>query len=385
MQRRQTLLFPTTIGARTLVTTGLSDAAGLDRSIESFMLAPSSDEGEFDRLARALFAYQYANNEPYRRLCEQRGLRPAAELHWRDIPAVSAASFADARLACFPPERTKVSFVSSGTTRTPGGRSIHELENTTLYDASLLTHFRSSVLPDRDQIRMVLLSPPFEEAPHSSLAYMLSKVFDRYARGGGFFVHNDVLDADGLALALRASDEPVLLFGTAFAFVHFLDACTARADHFALPAGSRIVETGGFKGKSRSVGRDEFYGALLQTFGVDSPYCIAEYGMCELGSQWYDAALADNLSGRAPRERCKVGPHWTRVLVVDPVSLEPVADGEQGLLQVFDLSNRGSVAAVLTGDLAIAVNGGFQLLGRSPAAPPKGCSITFDAALASHG
>ena len=121
MQRGQTLLFPTTIGARTLVTTGLSDAAGLDRSIESFMLAPSSDEGEFDRLARALFAYQYANNEPYRRLCEQRGLRPAAELHWRDIPAVSAASFADARLACFPPERTKVSFVSSGTTRTPGG------------------------------------------------------------------------------------------------------------------------------------------------------------------------------------------------------------------------------------------------------------------------
>jgi len=376
----------TTIGAqKPLVTTSLSDASGLDGSIESFILAPSPDEREFDRLARALFAYQYANNEPYRRLCEQHGLEPADVLRWQDIPAVSAASFADARLACFLPACTNISFVSSGTTRATSGRSIHELDTTKLYDASLLTHFRACVLPDRDDIRMLMLSPPFEEALHSSLAYMLSKVFERHASGGGFFVHDDVLDYDGLAAALRAGDEPVLLFGSAFAFVHFLDACAVRGDRFPLPSSSRIVETGGFKGKSRSVERDELYGSLTQTFGVDSPYCIAEYGMCELGSQWYDAALADKLAGRSPREGCKVGPHWARILAVDPVSGQPVADGEQGLLQVVDLSNRGSVAAVLTGDLVIVSNGGFRLLGRSPAAPPKGCSITIDAALASRG
>jgi hypothetical protein len=55
------------------------------------------------------------------------------------------------------------------------------------------------------------------------------------------------------------------------------------------------------------------------------------------------------------------------------------------LLQIFDLSNRGSVAAVLTGDLAHEIDGGFELLGRAPGEPPKGCSIAIDAALNAHG
>jgi hypothetical protein len=367
------------------VSTSLGLAADLDRSIESFILASQPDEREFERLALALFAYQYANNAPYQRLCEQRGLRPANVVRWQEIPAVSAASFADARLACFPPERTKVSFYSSGTTRAGGAHSVHELENTALYDASLLRHFRTCVLPDRDSIRMLMLSPRFEDAPHSSLAYMLSKVYERHAQGRGFFIQGDALDAEGLSRAMRDSHEPVLVFGTAFAFVHFLDACAARGERFSLPPGSRVIETGGFKGTARSVGRDEFYAALTRTFNVPVAHCIAEYGMCELGSQWYDASLADALGGRSSRGQLKVGPHWARTTVVDPVTARPVAHSEQGLLQVLDLSNRGSVAAVLTGDLVVACDGGVRLLGRSPAAPPKGCSITIDSALERGG
>jgi hypothetical protein len=77
----------------------------------------------------------------------------------------------------------------------------------------------------------------------------------------------------------------------------------------------------------------------------------------------------------------KVGPHWTRSLIVDPVSAEPVPKGQTGLLRVFDVSNRGSVCAVLTGDLAREVDGGLELFGRAPGEPPKGCSIAVDAAL----
>jgi hypothetical protein len=366
------------------VTTSFGLAADLDRSIESFILAPQPDEREFEQLALALFAYQYANNQPYQRLCEQRGLRPANVVRWQEIPAVSAGSFADARLACFPPERTTVRFHSSGTTRRGGAHSVHELESMALYDASLLTQFRNCVLPDRDSIQMFMLSPRSEDAPYSSLAYMLSKVFQHYSHGGDFFIHGDKVDVEALSLALRGKREPALIFGTAFAFVHFLDACATRRESFSLPPGSRVVETGGFKGKSRSVDRDEFYQALRGRFGIPHDFCIAEYGMCELGSQWYDASLADALAGRPSRGQLKVGPHWARTSIVDPVTARPLPDGEQGLLQVLDLSNRGSVAAVLTGDLAIACDGGFQLLGRSPAAPPKGCSITIDGALTSH-
>ncbi|HEV2037344.1 MAG TPA: hypothetical protein VGQ96_01965, partial [Candidatus Eremiobacteraceae bacterium] len=323
-------------------------AADLDRRIAAFITQVNPNDAEFRSLALELFAYQYRNNAPYQALCDHRGRSPKNVDSWQDVPAVTAASFGDARLACFRADRTALSFVSSGTSRGGSKPSVHELENTALYDASLLTHFRRWVLPDCRKIRMLLLSPAFEEAPRSSLAYMLSRLYATYGSGGGFFIRNDVLDAQAMAAALRESREPVLVFGSAFAFVHFLDYCRHNELRFSLAAGSRIVETGGFKGKSRSVGRDELYGGLSHTFGVPFEFCISEYGMCELGSQWYDATLGDVLAGRTSRPELKMGPHWARTLVVDPVTTQELPAGATGLLQCFDLSNRGSVAAVLT-------------------------------------
>lgn len=359
-------------------------ASGLDRKLLDFISDPDAGEAEFEQLALELFAYQYSANQPYRNLCDQRNRTPELVRRWTHVPALSAASFADARIACFPPERACLRFVSSGTTSERERASVHELENAVLYDASLVNHFRRCVLPDREKIEMLLLSPSFEDAPQSSLAYMLSRLYERYASGGDFFVHHGSLDSQGIASTLRSAREPVLLFGTAFAFVHFFDYCDAARLKFQVPPGSRIVETGGFKGKSRSIERDEFHRVLSSTFGISPEWCISEYGMCELGSQWYDASLSDKLAGRPPRQAFKVGPHWTRHLVVDPVSAEPLPEGSVGLLQVFDLSNRGSVAAVLTGDLVRGEGEGFTYVSRSQATPPKGCSITVDSMLRSH-
>jgi len=109
--------------------------------------------------------------------------------------------------------------------------------------------------------------------------------------------------------------------------------------------------------------------------------CVSEYGMCELGSQWYDANLDDYFAGRSPRVDVKVGPHWARAMLVDPVSAEPVEQGAEGLVGLFYLSNRGSVSAILTADVARAHAGGFVLLGRFAGAPPKGCSMAAEALL----
>jgi hypothetical protein len=71
-------------------------------------------------------------------------------------------------------------------------------------------------------------------------------------------------------------------------------------------------------------------------------------------------------------------PPWVRTRVVDPESLEPAAAGPAGLLQHFDLANVGSVMAIQTEDLGVAVDDGFRLLGRAPGATPRGCSIAMD-------
>lgn len=366
------------------------DGLELDRRIKSFIesgfriparrVEPDGDAA-FENLALALFAHQFRYNEPYRRYCVSRRVTPAQVRTWRDIPAVPAASFAQVRLATFPEERTRVRFVSSGSTRNGGPASTLDLESTELYDASLRKHFKACVIPDVKSIDMVILSPTFAQAPHSSLAYMLSDVFATFGAGGGFFVRDGELDPDAAARALAQARRPTLVFGTAFAFVHFLDACRERDLIFALPPGSRVVETGGFKGKSRSLERDDFYQRLSLVFGVSRDFCISEYGMCELGSQCYDANLLDVLAGRTPRYELKIAPHWSRWTVVDPVDERELPSGEAGLLRCLDLSNRGSVASVLTADLGKTVEGGFRFLGRSAAAPPKGCSIAIDAML----
>jgi hypothetical protein len=362
------------------------DDAG--RTLDAEILAQiggARDDGAFDRLALEVYAYQFERNGPYRRFCERMGSDPSRASSWRDVPAVPAASFADVRLACFGPDRAALAFVSSGTTSAGASASRHELDAAELYDASLLAQYKALVMPDVVAMPHVFLAPSFSEAPVSSLSYMLSTIDRRFgAPGGGFFVREDALDFSSVLAAL-SSGLPLVVFGTAFSFVHFADGCRAGGLHFSLAPGSRVVETGGFKGKSREVSRGDLYRSFEELFGVPPDFCVSEYGMCELGSQWYDANLADAFAGRESRRHVKIGPHWTRTVVVDPVTALTLPPGETGLLHIFDLSNRGSVCAILTGDLARERDGGVEILGRHPGAPPKGCSIAADAMLGSSG
>lgn len=359
-----------------------ADARALDERIARFIASDKPDEDAFEKLALECFAYQYARNEPYRRYCDRFGRTPDDTASWRDIPAVPSASFAAARLASFPPGRTELMFHSSGTTSGGERASTLELESTFLYDASLLRHFRDSVLPDADTMRVIALMPSAREAPHSSLSYMADRIIkDIGARGSGFFIRDAAIVFDDLTAALANTDDPAVVFGTAFAFVHLFDRCRAEGRHFQLPAGSRIIETGGFKGRSREIARHDLYAAFEELLGVPRDMCASEYGMCELGSQWYDANIRDHIAGRPSRRDLKIGPHWARTTIVDPVTATPVPAGEPGLAQIFDLSNRGSVCAVLTSDLGRGRDGGFELSGRFKGAVPKGCSIAADALL----
>ena len=105
---------------------------------------------------------------------------------------------------------------------------------------------------------------------------------------------------------------------------------------------------------------------------------IAEYGMTELSSQLYE----DGSFSKSPaRDRRLWVPGWVRASVVDPTTLEVVADGEPGILRIDDLANIDSVAAVQTSDLAIAVDGGVRLIGRAPGAILRGCSLSIEEAL----
>jgi hypothetical protein len=92
--------------------------------------------------------------------------------------------------------------------------------------------------------------------------------------------------------------------------------------------------------------------------------------MSELSSQAYDSPRLAPDAARLFRF-----PPWARVQIISPETGREVADGETGLVRVFDLANVFSVAAIQTEDLAVRRGDGFELIGRAQLAEPRGCSL----------
>jgi hypothetical protein len=203
------------------------------------------------------------------------------------------------------------------------------------------------------------------------------------AATGSFFVGrveaegNWSLDIDSLLSTLlecEKTNQPVALLGTAFNFVHLIDTLAERRLQIMLPAGSRVMETGGYKGRSRSLPKVRLHGAISQTLGISRGNIVSEYGMCELSSQAYEHSLDASLSAPPTAGRFHFPP-WARFLVISPETGDAAGEGKPGLLRVFDLANVASVLAIQTEDMAIQREDGFELLGRAALTEPRGCSL----------
>src|SRR5262245_38765015 len=201
---------------------------------------------------------------------------------------------------------------------------------------------------------------------------------------------------------------PILILGTAFLYVHLLDFLTDRNISLKLPGGTMAMETGGYKGRSRAVPKQELHSSISERLGISVTNIICEYGMSELSSQAYDQRTmrqfhVENPEGIPPSspglrgtsypgfkaaevhnpERVAPGtathvfrfPPWARMQIISPETGREVSEGETGLIRVFDLANVFSVMAIQTEDLGIRRGNGFELLGRAAAAEPRGCSL----------
>lgn len=342
--------------------------------------APLS-EAAFNSMARRIFAHQLRHNAAYAQFCASLGVTPdALPSRWEEIPPVPVTAFKDAHLATFDPGRAALRFETSGTTQ--GRPGVHFMETATLYDAALLAGFERAMVSDGARLRYLnVLARPWE-LPQSSLAYMMGRIAQTLGDGAAsWHVRGDDLLVDSFAAATRSAisdNAAVCIAGTAFGLVNLIDALAERREQFTLPEGSRIMETGGFKGRARVIDRLELYQLLAQRFGIQESAIVAEYGMTELTSQYYDS-----LESRGAPERVKSSPPWLRARVLDPSGVAlPV--GEVGTLVHVDLANRSSALAIATDDRGYRTESGFVLLGREERATLRGCSLDAEALRASR-
>ncbi len=329
----------------------------------AFVAAPAP--AAFDALALRVARWQAYAIAPYGKLVTARGGRIA---HWRDAPLVPTDVFRDLDLCdAAPGADLDAEFHTSGTTQgRPGVRRVPDLS---LYDAAMTAPFVQHVLGGDAQPRpWVSLIARLRDAPHSSLSYMVDRLAQTLAHPDTTRWHMDAAGLHAGAAAahltsLAAQQRAVVVLATSFALVQLFDHEPNLA--VRLPPGSRVMLTGGFKGRTREVTEAELQALVQARLGVPPEAVVPEYGMTELSSQAYGRPL--------------VAPPWLKLRVVDPVTLLDLPPGEEGLVGCFDLLNLDNVSALLTSDLGVLDDDDrLTLRGRAPGALLRGCSLTAE-------
>jgi hypothetical protein len=311
-------------------------------------------QADFGETALQLHAFHFRHNTPYCLFCRQQGIGEHVD-SWRQIPCVPQEAFKHADLRSFPVAETVKTFRTSGTTGEGFGQ--HHFRTLEIYEAAVSEGWGLAGMP---QEPVLVIAPHSDEAPHSSLSHMLGVLASR----GSFIAPGGSIDLERLGDA----DRPVCLLGTALGFLNLFELMERRKISLRLPAGSRAMETGGYKGSGRNISRAELYAMFADKLGIAATDIYNEYGMTELSSQFYAC-------GPQGLHR---GPFWARAVVVDPVTLEEVGEGGTGIVLIYDAANVGSVVGIRTQDLAIKRGDTFELLGRDPSALPRGCSRAAD-------
>jgi hypothetical protein len=251
-------------------------------------------------------------------------------------------------------------FLSSGTTRADRSQSHFSKAGLEHYRRLSVAAFQDILrrfFADPHAVPGLSLIPSVKEWPDSSLAQMVAWIGD---------VHQlEYWDGTG-----PVPSTPVWIFGTAFHFVNLAD----DGVRLRLPEGSVVIETGGTKGRSRSVTREELYALISEHLGVPRNRIISEYGMCELATQAYDYVEQPDGPELTLNERWFRFPPSIAVSVCDRLS--HAQNSGEGTLVVHDAWRLDYPFPIRTEDMALVrADGAFQLLGRVPMSPLKGCSM----------
>jgi hypothetical protein len=280
----------------------------------------------------------------------------------------------------FPGVEPALTFETSGTSGASKGRAHYTPLGERLLRATILAGARREIVFDLQRPAIVRLVPTREHAPAMVMAYGMQLIAEAY---GDPAASASVIDAGGLDFEVFdellgravAADQPVVMLGGSFAFVNLCERLRALHKRWRLPSGSRVVDAGGFKGRSRCMSVEALRALVADTFGVPKTRFTNIFGMTELASQLYDAADAP-LGPSAERRKRALAHAWPRLR--NPRDLRLLASGT-GLLEVVDLCVIDRPCVVLTGDLGVGDEAGIALAGRVQGSDSRGCSLTLDA------
>jgi len=333
--------------------TNLHDLSGPDSLYLDWESRLFNSSFSFERLALEAFHYQASQNSVYAAYLQALHCKPEGVDNIQKIPFFPIGFFKSHAVKSGTFSPTLV-FESSTTTGTSPSQRL--VRNPSLYRSSFLHGFEQFWGSPQNTCIIGLL-PSYPERKNSSLAYMVAELIERSGHpNSGFYLN----ETDALAktlIQLESKKQRTLLIGVTFALLDFASAHPQKLQH------TTLIETGGMKGRSEEITREEVHTRLKKAFQL--PSIASEYGMTELFSQAW--SKANGLF------EC---PPWMRVLVreeEDPLSINSFGNGG---LNIIDLANIDSCCFIATDDAGrVHPDGRFEMLPRLDGASIRGCSL----------
>ena len=318
---------------------------------------PYDTEGTEDLFAAAMrenAAYSYAHCPAYRAILDDQGFSPEDLRSAEDLarlPFLPTAFLKAHPLFSMPPHRRLITASSSGTGG--AGRSEIGLEFGALAAGARMVLKVASprrILSPVPCHYVIFGYPPrgTDAAAaktafgYTFLAPALSRTYAIRKTEAGY--RPDTEGAVRALVRLAESPFPTRLMGFP-AYTYFtLRRMEERGIALRLPAGSSVMLGGGWKQHWREqADKGEMYALIRRTLGIPEDMVMESYGAAEHPILYCDC----------PAHRFHV-PVYSRVIIRDPVTLEPLPVGEAGLVNLLTpMIFATPVLSVLTDDLGV--------------------------------
>ncbi len=346
--------------------------------IEPYDLRQPIKEQQLLQKLNALTAWHTESCQSYEKMLSKSGQKNVA-MTLESVPYLPVQLFKLLELKSISDEEVTKVLTSSGTT----GQQVSKIyldKETALQQTKTLVKVMKPVLGDK-RLPMIILDTKSVLKNRQSFSARGAGIlgFANFGRKHFYALNDDMtLDIEGLQAYLETyKGQRILLFGFTFMIWQYVFK-EIRDKKLSINFGDSIlIHGGGWKKlKNEAVDAQTFNQLLKQHLGIQEVHNY--YGMVEqVGSIFVECS-----------EGHLHAPNYADIIIRNPLTFEPVAIGEEGLIQVVsELPKSYPGHSLLTEDLG-TIHGidnctcgwkgkYFSVAGRIPKAEIRGCSDTF--------
>jgi phenylacetate-coenzyme A ligase PaaK-like adenylate-forming protein len=329
------------------------------------------------------FSHHINNNELFRNYCNNQGFSLSTkQIELIDYPYLPVNIFKNKKLYSVPNENINVILSSSATSGIPSMIGIDSVtsKRQTMASAKVMSNY----LGDNRRPFLILdENPLISNSVEISARAAATRGFLILASEPKYFLinNNDRLsfDIDKFQKSINSCKEKgqeVCVFGFTYVlYHHVVKELMEKNIQLNLPENSKVAHIGGWKKlESEKVSKKQFVKDISNLFGVKVDNIYDFYGFTEQMGLLYVSV------GDEP----KTVSTYSEIIIRDFQTLEPVKDGEQGLIQILTpLPHSYPGISVLTEDVGKIVDRGidntgrigtkFEMIGRAKEAETRGC------------